>query len=93
MAVTTSLERVPMLRSEVETEFQAWLRSTAKRRGLTQADVAWSFPYQVHPKTVETWFGGRATPRYAEFVGLCHVLQELPPALTELCRDDKSESA
>jgi len=75
-----------LVRPQINEEFTLWLRGAAARRGMSQADVAWDFPFQVHPKTVETWFGGRARPSYAEFVGLCVVLGELPPVLLEVCR-------
>lgn len=75
-----------LLRPQLEQEFKDWLRAVARHKGLTQADVAWQFPYQVHPKTVEEWFRGHATPSYHLLVGLCGVLGELPPSLRGLCR-------
>lgn len=77
-----------MLRPEVEIEFKAWLRDAAMRQGLSQADVAWKFPFQIHPQTVAGWFQGRATPRYAELVGLCTALGEIPPSLRGFCPRD-----
>lgn len=76
---------MPVLRSEIETELPRWIRDTARRKGLTQADVARRFPFQIHPNAVEKWFQGRDRPSYAMFVGLCLVLGELPPVLRELC--------
>lgn len=76
----------PRTRPQIEAEFKTWLRETATRQGLTQVDVRDRFPMQQpHPRTVAGWFGGYATPRYAEFVALCVVLGELPPALKGLC--------
>ena len=78
-------------RTEVDQEFKEWVRRAARRRGMTQADVAWAFPFQVHPSTVVKWFQGRTTPNYHQFVGLCVALGQLPPVLTELCRDASAE--
>ena len=77
--------------ARLDTEFQGWLRATASRKGLTQADVHWQFPFQVHPKTIESWFSGRTRPTYHQFVGLCVALGELPPVLQELCPHASSE--
>jgi hypothetical protein len=78
-------------KSEIDEEFRLWLRAAAARRSMTQADVAWAFPFQVHPKTVSTWFSGHARPSYHQFVGLCVVLDELPPVLLGLCHPEPSE--
>ena len=73
-----------MVPARIDKEFTEWLRATADRKGLSRSDVLWAFPFQVHPKTIEAWFGGRARPGYREFVGLCVALGELPPVLQEL---------
>ena len=80
------MERRSLSRLQIDQEFKAWLRDTAQRRGLSQADVAWAFPFQVHPKTVESWFRGRTRPNYHQLVGLCVALGVLPPVLTDVCR-------
>ena len=74
-----------VLKTDIDKEFREWLRTTARRQKLTQNDVAWSFPFQVHPSTVEAWFRGHATPSYHLLVGLVGVLGELPPSLRALC--------
>lgn len=72
-------------RSEVQEEFRVWLRTALSRQGLSQADLAWRFPFQVHPKTVADWCSGRGRPSYEHLVGLVAVLGELPPVLREFC--------
>ena len=84
----TGRELMPLLRGEIEQDLLVWLRDVAKRKGLTQADVARQFPFQIHPNAVEKWFQGRDRPSYATFVGLCLAVGELPPVLQELCRSD-----
>ena len=93
MLMTTHPTRrtFPVLRPQVDQEFQSWLRETARRRGMSQADVAWAFPFQVHPQTVAAWFRGKSTPSYHQFVGLCSALGELPPSLRALCRHEPRE--
>ena len=76
-----------MLKTEVESGFKPWLRDTLKKKGLRPYEVAWMFPWQLDPKTVESWVYGKNRPRYAELVGLCAALGELPPALAAICRD------
>lgn len=75
----------PLLRSQYRKHFTDWLRRAAREQDLTQVEVARRLPFQVHPNTVEKWFQGRDYPRYAEFIGLCVALGELPPVLQGFC--------
>ena len=76
-----------MLKPEIEEDFRLWVRDAVRRRGLKPHEVAWQFPFQIHPRTVEDWLYGRRRPRYPELVGLCTVLQELPPVLRSIGLD------
>ena len=78
------------LRPEIEEEFRVWLKGAMRARKLQAHQVAWAFPFQLHPRSVEDWMYGRRRPRYPEFVGLCLVLGELPPVLRALCHDGQS---
>lgn len=80
-----------LLKKEIDQELPVWLKSAARRRGFTQADIARRFPFQIHPNAVEKWFQGRDRPSYAGFVGLCLALGELPPVLKGLCLDETPE--
>lgn len=71
---------------QIDMEFRTWLRNAANLRGWTVMDIRDRFPMeQPHPRTVAGWLGYDATPRYAHLVGLAWVLEELPPALRDLC--------
>lgn len=87
----TMNQRGNLTKRRVREDFRAWLREAAHRRGLSQSDLGWEFPFQVSPGTIEAWYQGRATPDLANFVGLCLVLGELPPVLQELCDPAPSE--
>lgn len=70
---------------DIQNEFQMWLRAALAQRGMSDGDLAWRFPFQLHPKTVEAWRKGHGMPSYERLVGLALVLGELPPVLRELC--------
>ena len=67
-----------------ERAFVAWLREAARRRGLTQAELAWSMGLRS-PTTLQNWFQGIATPSYVHLVSLVAALHELPPELAKHC--------
>lgn len=67
-----------------ERAFVSWLRAAATRRGLTQAELAWSMGLRT-PNTVQNWFQGIATPSYVHLVALVTALDELPPELARAC--------
>lgn len=69
-----------------ERAFVAWLREAASRRGLTQAELAWSMGLRS-PSTIQNWFQGIATPSYVHLVALVAALHELPPELARFCPD------
>lgn len=80
----TGVSRRNVTKEQVQTEFRAWIREAAKRRGMSQSDIAWNFPFQVSVDSVQNWYAGK-TPDYRHFIGLCVALGELPPVLQELC--------
>jgi len=67
-----------------ERAFVSWLREAARRRGLTQAELAWQMGLRS-PSTIQNWFQGIATPSYVHLVALAAALHELPPELERWC--------
>ena len=84
----------PRTTTEITKEFQAWLRTVASERDLTQDEIARLVQAQVmtHPRTIAAYFQGRATPQYPQLVALVRALRALPPALSEFCRDASDET-
>ena len=78
------MRREKSARHPIEAAFASWLREAARRRGLTQAEVAWSMGLRS-PNTVQNWFQGTATPSYLNLVALVEAFQELPPELARFC--------
>lgn len=71
-------------RHPLEAAFVSWIREAASRRGLTQAELAWSMGLRS-PSTLQNWFQGIATPSYVHLVDLVAALRELPPELARWC--------
>ncbi len=79
---------------QIEEGFVSWLAAASQARALSRMALRDEIRdlvdlpddgVPIHPKTVESWFRGTAMPSYSYLVALVTVLDELPPALAELC--------